>query len=417
VNLLFNNLYAPEDAGSGSGEETETFELLNAEETPEILEIGKTEAGEKDEEEGSAKTEDEDDDELKEIEEELVTPSEEDLLEITTPVRRKEILAKYPKLFKDFPYLEKAYYREQQFTETFPTVADAKVAAEKANILDQTERQVMNGDISIVLHAAKQESQEAFNKIADNYLPTLRKVDQQAYYHVLGGVIKDTIITMVREGRALGDQGAPLQAAANVLNQFVFGSQNFQPHQPLARQVDPREQNREQEIQSQRQQLVYTKFEGVKDDLQTKADNVLKSTIDGHIDPKGSMSDYVKTHATKEAFENLETLISKDARFRSLLDKLWEKAFQSDFDKESTDRIKSAYLSKAKTLLPSVIKKARIDAMKGRRTEDSEDLLETKAEKKGPITPGKSTSPSSGKYKSGKEVPKGVTTLDYLMKD
>ena len=52
----------------------------------------------------------------------------------------------------------------------------------------------------------------------------------------LGNVIKDTIITMVREGRALGDQGAPLQAAANVLNQFVFGSQNFTPPQPLCRQ-------------------------------------------------------------------------------------------------------------------------------------------------------------------------------------
>ena len=35
------------------------------------------------------------------------------------------------------------------------------------------------------------------------------------------------------------------------------------------------------------------------------------------------------------------------------------------FDKESTDRIKSAYLSKAKTLLPSVIKKARNDALRG----------------------------------------------------
>ena len=72
--------------------------------------------------------------------------------------------------------------------------------------------------------------QEAFNKIADNYLPALRKVDQKAYYHVLGNVIKDTIVTMVREGRALGDQGAPLQAAANVLNQFVFGSQNSLHH-------------------------------------------------------------------------------------------------------------------------------------------------------------------------------------------
>ena len=43
------------------------------------------------------------------------------------------------------------------------------------------------------------------------------------------------------------------------------------------------------------------------------------------------MTDYVKTHATKEAFDNLENLISKDARFQVILDKLWEKAFQSEF--------------------------------------------------------------------------------------
>ena len=65
--------------------------------------------------------------------------------------------------------------------------------------------------------------------------------------------------------------------------------------------------------------------------MQTKADNVLKSTIDGHIDPNGTMTEYVKNHATKEAFDNLETLISKDATFRSILDKLWEKAFQVEF--------------------------------------------------------------------------------------
>jgi len=386
---------------------------------PEVLELPK---GEKKEDEGQEtdeiKTEDaeEEVDELKEIEEELKIPDEEDLNELVTPVRRKEILAKYPKLFKDFPYLEKAYYREQQFTETFPTIQDAKLAAEKASILDRTERELMNGDISSVLAAAKEESQEAFYKIADNYLPTLRRVDQQAYFHVLGGVIKDTIVTMVREGRALGDQGAPLQAAANVLNQFIFGSQNFQPYQPLAKTARPEEQTRENDLRQQQQQLVFTKFEGVKEDLQTKADNVLKSTIDGHIDPRGSMSDYVKSHATKEAFDNLESLISKDTRFRSLLDKLWEKAFQSNFDKESTDRIKSAYLSKAKTLLPSVIKKARNDALKGAGSRTYTDDEETTS-KKGPIVKGQSTAPSSGKYKSAKDIPKGMSTLDVLMKD
>jgi hypothetical protein len=412
-NLQFNNLYSPEDSTGKGAEETETFELLNVEEEPEeTLELPKGEK--KDEESEDTETGAEEEvDELKEIEEELKAPTEEDLLELTTPVRRKEILAKYPKLFKDFPYLEKAYYREQQFTELLPTVADAKMAVEKAAILDRTEREVMNGDISIVLQAAKSESQESFNKIADNYLPTLRKVDQQAYYHVLGGVIKDTIITMVREGRALGEQGAPLQAAANVLNQFIFGSQNFQPHQPLSKQPRPEDQGREEQIRQEDQQRIMSHFTSVKDDLQTRADNVLKSTIDSNIDPRGSMSEFVKRHATAEAFNNLEELISKDTRFRSLLDKLWEKAFESRFDKTSTDRIKSAYLSKAKTLLPSVIKKARNDALKGsgKHTEDEEVT-----EKKGPIQGAKPTS-SPSKYKSAKDIPRGMTTLDVLMKD
>lgn len=388
----------------------ETFELLNTEEPEEVLELPK---GEPKEESGEEDEPEAEDDELKEIEEELKPPEEEDINELVTPVRRKEILAKYPKLFKDFPYLEKAYYREQQFTETFPTIADAREAAEKAKILDITEQRVMSGDITTVLSAARQESQEAFNKIADNYLPALRAVDQQAYFHVLGNVIKDTIITMVREGRALGEQGAPLQAAANVLNQFVFGSQNFQPPTNLSRQVNPQEQSREQQFQQQEQERFYSQFNTVKDDLQTKADNVLKSTIDGHIDPQGTMTDYVKSHASKEAFDNLEQLLAKDSRFRSLLDKLWQKAFETNFDKTSTDRIKAAYLSKAKTLLPSVIKKARNDALRGVRRETEEKMT-----LKSPVGNGKSTSPpSGGRIRKASDIPKGMSTLDVLMKD
>lgn len=421
-NLLNSKFYSP-DAGSGAAtdvgdQELETFELLNQEEVekPEVLDISDVKP-EKKEEEEVEKKEEEEVDELKELEEELkAKPTEEDLLEIIAPVRRKEILAKYPTLFKDFPYLERAYYRDQQMTEIIPTVQDARIAVEKAQILDRTEKQVMSGDISAVLIAAKEEDQEAFNRIADNYLPTLKRIDQQAYYHVLGGVIKDTIVTMVREGRALGEQGAPLQAAANVLNQFVFGSQRFQPHQPLARQINPEEQNREQTLRQQEQQRIYTQFEGVRDDLQVKADNILKSTIDGHIDPKGSMTQFVKRHATNEAFQNLETLISQDNHFRSLLDKLWEKAFQSGFDKPSVDRIKTAYLSKAKTLLPSVIKKARNDALKGSGQQVRVEEEDTPA-KDGPITPGRSTGPSSGRIRKPSDIPRGMSTLDVLMKD
>jgi hypothetical protein len=423
VNLQFNKFFSPTDSGGSGGSDDkseETFELLNVEEEPEVLDIGKekkADEAETEEPEDETEGEEEEVDELKEIEEELEGPKEEDL-ELMTPVRRREILTKYPKLFKDFPYLEKAYYREQQFTEVFPTINDAKSSAEKSRILDTVEQQVLNGDITTVLRAAKDENNDSFNKIADNYLPALRAVDQQAYYHVLGNVIKDTIITMVRESRALGEQGAPLQAAANILNQFVFGSQNFSPPVPLSRQSDPREQHREQQYQEQERQRAYSTFESVKDDLQTRADNVLMATIDGNIDPRGSMTDYVKSHAVKEAYDKLDDLLSKDRHFRGLLDRLWEKSFERGFDKESQDKIKSAYLSKAKTLLPSVIKKVRNDALKGLgRRADSEEQEDQETPKKSPTTSGRPQAPLSGKIRKASDIPKGMSTLDVLMKD
>lgn len=414
--------YSPEGAGSGTGGEgsddvQETFELLNADDPqPEVLDLTtpKDKSKDKDddgEDEGDDK---EEVDELKELEEELersAKTDDDDIEELVTPARRKDILAKYPTLFKDFPYLEKAYYRDQQFTELLPTIADAKTAIEKAEILDRTEQLVMSGDISSVLQAAKQEDPEAFNKIADNYLGTLRRVDQGAYFHVVGNVIKDAIITMVREGNNLGEQGAPLKAAANILNQFVFGSQQFTPPTPLARPVNPQEQNQRQQAELQAQNQLFDRFNGVREDLQTKADNVLRATIDGHIDPKGTMTDYVKSHAAKEAFNTLETLISKDKHFKSLLDKLWEKAFQSGFDKTDTDRIKSAYLTKAKTLLPSVIKKARGDALRERRASREEEVS---TPSRSPVASGRSASPSSSGGSKSKTVPKGMSTLDFL---
>lgn len=427
-------LHAPADTtGGGNDSGEQTFELLNVEEPEEVLDITpkspkedkgeETEEDEESEEKAEEEETEDEDDELKEIEEELEGPKEEDL-ELTTPVRRREILAKYPKLFKDFPYLEKAYYREQQFTELLPTIQDAKTAVAKSQFLDKFDQDLMNGDISTVLQAAKNADHEAFLKIADNYLPTLRKVDQQAYYHVMGNVIKDTIVTMVREGRALGEQGAPLQAAANVLNQFIFGSQQFTPPTTLSRQQGPDEKVRETAQKQEEHTRLLSQFENTKDDLQTRADNVLKATISQNIDPKKTMTDFVRTHAEKDAMDMLDNLISKDRNFRGLLDRLWEKAFEKKFDKETTDRIKSAYLSKAKTLLPSVIKKARNDALKGlgrrvsEQTEDSDTDVEM-APKKGPITPGRSASPSSGnsKIKKASDIPRGVSTLDFLMKD
>jgi hypothetical protein len=387
---------------NGALSKDDILDIIEAPDAEETLDLSKeVKEGEEPKEE----------DELKEIEEELEEPAEEDL-ELMTPARRRDILKDFPDLFKKYPYLEKAYYREQKFTEIFPTIPDAESARDKAETLDNFESKVMeSGDIGMVLSAIRQDNPETFHRIVDNLLPALQKADEPAYYHVLGNVIKSTIMHMVQESQNLGENGEPLKAAAAILNQFVFGTQQFARPESLAKPKNREGEEKDNEIKTREQALLTKQYESTVGELQTKVDNTLKATIDGNIDPKNTMSGYVRKNAVRDAFDSLEELIGQDSRFKSLLDKLWERAMHDGFNEESKQRIRSAYLSKAKTLLPTVIKKARNEALK-----DSSNRKEESSPRKGPITPGRSASSSSGKSET-KEVPKGMKTLDFLMQD
>lgn len=447
LNKIPQFFYAPTDSISGGGNATgspavgsggnnagqprvnqptnkeDVIEFLGAEDEPEVLDISgeprTRKTKEKDENTPETETEtqtegeteeSDEDDELAELEKELEGPTDEQL-ELVTPVRRKEILAKYPNVFKDFPYLEKAYYRDQQFTELLPTIADAKVAVEKATTLDKFENEIMGGTTENILKAVKEENPKGFYKIVDDYLPTLARVDEKAYMHLLGNITKHTIVAMVQEGKNSGNE--VLQNAAQILNQFVFGSSKFTPPTNLSKD-GPEEEQQESAATKRQQEFLRGQFESTNADLNTRINNTLKNTIDAHIDPKKSMSDYVRKNATKDALETVGELIGKDTRFKALTDKLWEKAFENNFDKPSMDKIRSAFLSKAKTLLPAVIKKARNEALRGTGHRVKDDGEET-TPNRGPIAAGRPHSQTpSGKVTNPKDIPHKMSTLDFL---
>jgi len=437
----FQLFLAPTDkpAGGGDGSTTtvpvagdkdDDIKFLSGEDEPEgedILKEDKTtkkdekkdkkdtkeqldEKDEKDDDDDEDEEKDDDDeDELESLVEDLEEPDEEKL-ELTTPVRRREILKKYPNLFKDFPYLEKAYYREQQFTEILPTIDDAKQAVEKAETLDKFETDLMSGNTETILKTVRDTDPNSFYKIVDDYLPALARVDEKAYQHVLSNVSKHTIIAMVQEGRR--SQNEALLSAAQLLNQFVFGTSEFTQPDKLSKDA-PKNDDASTKLERDRQEFTRQKFESTRGDLNTKLNNSLKSTIEANIDPRSSMSSYVKNNAIRDANEQLNTLITGDKRFGIIIDRLWKNAFEHDFNKESVDRIRSAYLSKAKTLLPSVIKKARIEALKGMGKRVKEN--ENDDSDKNPIKKEKSRSNNSDK--SDKMASKGKSTLEFLMDD
>lgn len=413
---LDNLLLAAEDSGSGGNQGSGVEDLIEflgeddvsdtkdkASETSEDL---LTTTGDKDE---KTKT----DDELKE---EDVTDKEEDEpeaedLELTTPASRKAILKKYPELFKDFPYLEKAYYREQAFTEIFPTLEDAKEAAGKIGDFAQFEQSLLQGgSTEAVLKSVKEADGEAFKNIVDNYLPALQKVEPQAYFHVVGNLIRQTVAGMYKEGKRIENER--LQEAAVILNQYVFGTSNYQEPTAFGKGNAPNQEA--DKIKSERAALINDKFEAAREDLTTRANNVVKSTIANHIDPTGQMSDYVKKNAVKDAQDNLDSLLMGDSRFRTFIDKLWERAFDQNFSKKSLDDIKSAYLSKSKTLLPAVIKKARVEALKGLGKKETADREEPV--RKGPLPSGRAATQSSSSQKNA-TIPRGMSTLEFFNQD
>lgn len=372
-----------------------------AEEKADVVEDEKedeTETEEKDDDDDEEKielAEDEDEDELDE--------PEVDEEEIVTPVRRKEILAKYPNLFKEFPYLEKAYYREQQYTELLPTIADAKEAVEKAQTLEVYQGQLLEGNIESVLGEIKKNDEGAFNNLVDNYLTGLMKVDQNAYYHVLGNIVKYQVSSMAQEARARKDQD--LEKAASKVYEFIFGTTQWQPPSQLGKKEDDKNPEVDK-LKQKNEQLLIERFEESRDSLQTRIDNSIISTISEYIDPKGMMTEYVKKNAIRDAAERLEEAIGEDERFQSIKDTLWEKAFQNNFNQKSIQQIRSAYMSKARTMLSGIIKKARQEALKGQGRTKKEDIP-----KKG----GRRSATSSSK--SADAVPKGMSTIDFLNLD
>lgn len=363
-------------------------------------------------------------DEYDELEEELEDgEKDEDELELITPVRRKEILAKFPTIFKEFPYLEKAYYREQKFSEYFPSLDDARAAQEDSQVLRSFEKQLYNGDISEVITELKKENVESFHRLVDNYLPTLQKIDQQAFFNVINSVVKPIIYNMVQTGTSSQDD--ELIAAARKLNQFFYGSAKWEPHQPLAKGKSEPEDKESEKIKAERQELFTERFTEASGKLTERVDTSFRKVIEKNIDPKGDMSDYVKKTAIRDAHESLTELLGKDVRFRGILDKAWRQAGEKNFSPDAMEKIRRIINARAQTVLPSVIKKARNEALRGigkrvrvdkDNDDDSSDNTGRSASSpnRGPLRQSSSQSGKSGKTT---EIPKGMSNKDFIMQD
>lgn len=425
--ISFENLMAPADSsGGGPIEDSELSveQFLNStdddEEAINLDPIKKPSGKVTDDDEI---TDDLDDDEVvleDQIEEDLDEPDEEKLELTDSQFSRREFLKKYPNAFKDFPDLERSYYREQKYTEVFATPAEAKEGSEKAAALDNFESALLSGNVATIFKSVKQTDGNAFHNLVDNLMEHLGQVDQNAQLHVIRNIGKHLIKNMWEEANSSSDEA--LKHAAIVLNQFVSGSSSWTPPEKLGKGA---EQNPEAEsLYNERESFNRERLTTVRDDLITKLDTSIKGALDKFIDPKNSMTSFVKNAAVKQATVKVQELIGKDPRFQTLMKKAWQKAAKSNYSTADSGYLRQQYINKAKSLLPSVIKSVRNDALRGSARNshvDDNEIVVREPVKKGPVASGKSAAPSNSGSKNSRDkaraIPQGMSTRQFLESD
>lgn len=362
----------------------------------------------KEDEDEEIEFKDPDDDDIEKLD--LEDKNDED---ITAPPRKKEILAKFPELFKTFPFIEKVLYRDKQYTELFGSFDDAKELAEKAEVFNGFERDLLSGKTEDILKNVKDTDPKAFDKIVDNYLTSLHKVDKDAYFDVVNNLNKRLVQALVEEANS--SESDELKQAALLVHQFLFGSSKWTP--PKVRSAEKPE-DKESEAEKERLAYVQERFESSSQELQTKVDNTLKATISEYIDPKGVMTPYMKRNAVNDALKSVKGFLDSDTSFRRSLDKTWRAAFDAKFSKDSLDRIRALYLSRARQGLSKAIKDSRAEALKDYTPAPREKKEEDEIEEKTPAKQERRLAPGRPSQLKGKnEMKKGESVAEFFARD
>jgi hypothetical protein len=371
--------------------------------------ITDTEAGnepkakeDKKDKEDAEETEDE---ETEDKEPEIKLDEESELQYFNIP-KRQEILKQFPELFKKFPTIERAIYGNQQFREIFPTIQDAKEAQERVQDYEKFESTLLNGNVGDILKSVKNTDERAFNKITNDYLGSLYRVDPQAHGRVVSVLVGNLAQLMYNSGRQNNNEN--VKAAAQILNQWAFPNGQAPVQQPV--------QNNEAEnsLRREREGFVRQQYDVALEDVSNRAMNTIKAAVEDHIDRKGMMTDYVKRNAINDVMGKIREAVETDTGFKSLLDKLWTNAFNNNFSQDSKNKLRNALLSKARTVLPGIINNVKTDALKGQAARNGKN----KDDDRSPLPKGAPVSRerSEGNKKAG-EIPRGMKTIDYLMQD
>lgn len=301
----------------------------------------------------------------------------------------------FPELFKKFPSLRDIYYREQEFTQIFPTVEDAKEAASNADSFNALSDKALSGDTEGLLGAIKAADENAFNKIAQNVLQTIYKMSPDVHWQATLPLLQNLVRSFYIEGQRKGNQN--VVNSAEYLSDFIFGDIKIaKGERNLIPQESKEVSEERKQLESERAKFALDRYEGFSNSVISSSNSQLKSLVDekGKIDPDGVFSDFIKDTIVAKVLQEVDNQLAADKTHMKYMLSLWNKARDAGYSDEWKSRIISAYLARAKSLVPAVRAKfvSEASGSSAKASERSNNIHEKTASRKSPGAGGRSSS-------------------------
>ena len=275
-----------------------------------------------------------------------------------------DIKKEFPDFFKRFPSMEHMLFREKEYSQVFPTVAEAKDAAEASSALDDFRADLFSGTGEKFTSALKEAGE--LDKFSRNFLTNLQKTDKDGYWNAITPTLENLVKGFFNEGKRRNDQN--LIASAENLSIYLFDTdeiaKGLKTTIKAATQEDKRVTDRLADIDRQQ----YNTFRI----------NVLEGIAQG-VEPiigVGSLKNIKPTMQkilSKQILDEIDGAMSKDEAHMRYVNSLWAKA-KGNYTNDFKSKIISAYLERAKSLVPSIRRRVLADAL-GMTVEKSKEKL------------------------------------------
>jgi hypothetical protein len=274
----------------------------------------------------------------------------------------RQLVAKYPKIFKDFPGLRNTFFRERDYSKLFPTVEDARESYEQLNRLKAGEQRISAADPGDFIDLLGEYDVTKQRRFINDFLPALLQKSKPAFQAVTEPVIKHMIRSAYNDAKRNGNNNL-MNSALNV-HEWMFGDD--QVDAPPKSNLAPRQNEPDPEkerLYRENQEILRGQHQNFVDTILTDSSKSITNIVQKNL-PE-DVSPFLGRSITRDVMDELANVLRDDPAHRSNMERLLKQAAQNRYSSEWKDRVKSAYLSRAKLALPTIIKKVRSAALKG----------------------------------------------------